>query len=45
MGFLSHPRYGGNRGKIDWKLIGFQDDYVFLPPFGYYDGPEAEKQR
>jgi gluconate 2-dehydrogenase gamma chain len=45
MGFLSHPQYGGNRGKIGWKLIGFDDDHVFRPPFGYYDGPEGEKQQ
>ncbi|MBI4473698.1 MAG: gluconate 2-dehydrogenase subunit 3 family protein [Acidobacteria bacterium] len=37
MGFMSNPQYGGNRGKAGWKLIGFEDDFMFLPPFGYYD--------
>ena len=44
MGFFSHPQYGGNRDKIGWKLIGFDDAYVFQPPFGYYDGPEGPRQ-
>jgi gluconate 2-dehydrogenase gamma chain len=38
-GFFSHPRYGGNRDRIGWKLIGFEDAAVFQSPFGYYDGP------
>lgn len=38
MGFFSHPKYGGNSDKMGWKLIGFEDAYVFQPPFGHYDG-------
>lgn len=37
MGFFADPSYGGNHDKIGWKLIGFQDDFYFKPPFGYYD--------
>lgn len=37
LGFLADPRYGGNRDGIGWKLIGFEDQHVFQPPFGYYD--------
>jgi len=37
MGFFADPSYGGNFDKIGWKLIGFQDDFYFKPPFGYYD--------
>jgi gluconate 2-dehydrogenase gamma chain len=44
MGFFSNPQYGGNRDKMGWKLIGFEDAFVFQPPFGYYDGPEGQKQ-
>jgi gluconate 2-dehydrogenase gamma chain len=43
MGFFGNPQYGGNRDKIGWKLIGFEDAFVFQPPFGYYDGPEGQK--
>ncbi len=37
MGFFADPSYGGNYDKIGWKLIGFQDEFYFKPPFGYYD--------
>jgi Gluconate 2-dehydrogenase subunit 3 len=37
MGFFADPSYGGNYDKIGWKLIGFQDDFYFKAPFGYYD--------
>ncbi len=37
MGFLGNPSYGGNRGKVGWKHIGFDDSMAFQPPFGYYD--------
>lgn len=37
VGMFAMPKYGGNRDGIGWKLIGFQDQHVFTPPFGYYD--------
>jgi hypothetical protein len=37
LGFLGNPSYGGNRGKVGWKYIGFEDRMSFEPPFGYYD--------
>lgn len=40
-GFLSNPEYGGNAGKVGWKLIGFEDRYAWQPPFGYYDSDAA----
>lgn len=39
-GMFSHPKYGGNRGKVGWALLGFDDRHVWEPPFGYYDAPE-----
>lgn len=36
-GLLAHPDYGGNRDRIGWKLIGFEDQFSWQPPFGYYD--------
>ncbi|MBO6574113.1 MAG: gluconate 2-dehydrogenase subunit 3 family protein [Rhodothermales bacterium] len=36
-GFLSHPARGGNRGKVGWQLIGFDDRHAWTPPFGHYD--------
>jgi len=36
-GMLSMPKYGGNRDGAGWKMMGFEDQHVFEPPFGYYD--------
>jgi gluconate 2-dehydrogenase gamma chain len=36
-GMFSNPSYGGNRENIGWKLLGFEDQHIFEPPFGYYD--------
>jgi len=36
-GMFSSPQYGGNRDGVGWRLIGFEDQHVFQPPFGYYD--------
>jgi gluconate 2-dehydrogenase gamma chain len=37
LGMFALPQYGGNRDRVGWKLIGFEDLHVFRPPFGYYD--------
>lgn len=36
-GTFSNPGYGGNRNKLGWKLLGFEDRFSWAPPFGYYD--------
>ena len=36
-GMFGNPSYGGNQGKVGWKLLGFQDQFSWAPPFGYYD--------
>lgn len=36
-GMFADPAYGGNRDGIGWKLLGFEDQHTFEPPFGYYD--------
>jgi len=36
-GMFSSPAYGGNRDGLGWKLLGFEDQHLFEPPFGYYD--------
>lgn len=37
LGMLSDPSYGGNRDEIGWRMLGFQNDHAYQPPFGYYD--------
>jgi len=36
-GMFNSPVHGGNFNKIGYKLIGFEDQYSWVPPFGYYD--------
>jgi gluconate 2-dehydrogenase gamma chain len=36
-GMFANPSYGGNRGLVGWKLLGFDDRFAWQPPFGYYD--------
>ena len=37
LGMFCHPQHGGNNQKVGWQLIGFVDQYSWVPPFGYYD--------
>jgi gluconate 2-dehydrogenase gamma chain len=37
LGMFSSPKYGGNYNEVGWKMLGFVDEHVFSPPFGYYD--------
>jgi len=37
VGLFAMPKYGGNRDGVGWQLLGFQDQHIFSPPFGYYD--------
>lgn len=36
-GMFANPEYGGNREKVGWELLGFDDQAVWRPPFGWYD--------
>lgn len=40
-GMFSNPEYGGNKDKIGWKMIGFEDRFFWQQPFGYYDRDEV----
>jgi gluconate 2-dehydrogenase gamma chain len=42
---LGNPSRGGNRGKVGWRLIGFEDRFFWQPPFGDYDRPDAPGDR
>ncbi len=37
VGMFALPQYGGNRDGVGWKLLGFDDQHAFQPPFGWYD--------
>lgn len=41
-GFLSLPKYGGNKDYIGWKFIGQDVAMEHKAPFGWYDRPENQ---
>ena len=42
-GLFTMPSYGGNRGHVGWKLVGFEHRHAWAPPFGFYDAQAAEE--
>lgn len=44
-GMFTHPSYGGNRDRAGWKLIGFDDQHFWQPPFGHYDANYQDPYR
>jgi hypothetical protein len=36
-GMFSMPSRGGNKDKLGWALIGFEDRHAWQSPFGHYD--------
>ena len=45
VGTFGDPGYGGNRDKVGWKILGYQDRHAWQPPFGYYDEHAEESER
>jgi hypothetical protein len=41
-GTFCDPSLGGNRSQIGWKLLGYDDQAYWAPPFGYYDAHTEE---
>lgn len=42
-GMFSLPSYGGNKNKLGYELIGFDDQHAWAPPFGFYDADYAAR--
>ncbi len=40
---FSLPEYGGNKDKVGWQLIGFEDRHAWTQPYGFYDSEYLEK--
>jgi gluconate 2-dehydrogenase gamma chain len=36
-GMFANPEYGGNYNKAGWTLLGFNDQFSWAAPFGWYD--------
>jgi gluconate 2-dehydrogenase gamma chain len=43
MGTFCDPSLHGNRLKLGWNLIGYNDQAYWAPPFGYYDAHAEDK--
>ena len=41
-GMFAMPSWGGNRDRVGWALLGFDNLHAWQPPFGYYDALAAE---
>jgi gluconate 2-dehydrogenase gamma chain len=41
-GMFALPGRGGNRDKIGWQILGFEDRFAWQPPFGHYDAEAAD---
>ena len=41
-GMFAMPSWGGNRGRVGWALLGFENLHSWQPPFGYYDALERD---
>ena len=44
VGMFSHPKYGGNKDRMGWELLGFEDRHAWQPPFGHYDAEVLDEQ-
>ncbi|MEO7995828.1 MAG: gluconate 2-dehydrogenase subunit 3 family protein [Gemmatimonadaceae bacterium] len=42
-GYLSLPKYGGNKDYMGWAYIGQEHAFEHKPPFGWYDRPENQQ--
>lgn len=41
-GTFASPARGGNRNKVGWSMLGFDDRHAWAPPFGAYDAQVTE---
>lgn len=39
---FANPSWGGNRDKVGWRILGFEDRFAWQPPFGEYDADAAK---
>lgn len=42
LGLVTNPEYGGNRDGVGWDLLGFENQFAYSPPFGFYDRNEHD---
>jgi gluconate 2-dehydrogenase gamma chain len=45
LGFLGNPARPGNRDRVGWKYIGFENPGMFTHPFGFYDAEQLSEKK
>lgn len=43
VGMFCMPSRGGNKDHLGWRLLGFDHQHAWQPPFGYYDAKEGSE--
>ena len=43
-GTFANPSWGGNHDKIGWQILGFEDRFMWEPPFGDYDADASPRK-
>lgn len=43
-GTFANPSWGGNHDKVGWRILGFEDRFVWEPPFGDYEAGAGERK-
>jgi gluconate 2-dehydrogenase gamma chain len=43
VGTFALPTWGGNRDFAGWRMLGFEHQAAFQPPFGFYDAEATRK--
>jgi gluconate 2-dehydrogenase gamma chain len=41
-GTFANASWGGNRDKAGWRILGFEDRFMWEPPFGDYDAEASQ---
>jgi gluconate 2-dehydrogenase gamma chain len=44
-GMFSMPSLGGNRDRVGWEVMGFEDRHAWVSPYGYYDAQQMDSEK
>ncbi len=44
-GMFSMPSLGGNRDRVGWEVMGFEDRHAWMSPYGYYDAQQMDSEK
>lgn len=44
-GMFSMPSLGGNRNRVGWEVMGFENRHAWVSPYGYYDAQQMDSEK